>query len=101
MVAMDRSVIVGPEISLVEKEVTVCAGAKTVEPLIVVIWVTVGPVIWTDLVETIVEAGRTLVEMIVEAGMTCVETETGKVFVETNVEAGRNLVEVIVDAGRT
>lgn len=43
MVAIDKSVMVGPGISLVEKEVTVCASPKTVEPLIVDVSVTVGP----------------------------------------------------------
>jgi len=35
IVATDRSVIVGPGISLVENEVTVCAGARMVDPLFV------------------------------------------------------------------
>jgi len=72
--------------------------------------VTVGPVTWTVLVETIAEAGMTLVEIMVEAGMTLVETDTGrvwtetdtgKVLVETTVDAGSNLVEMMVEAGRT
>ena len=77
--------IVGPGISSVKKEVTICAGAKTVEALMDV-RVTVGPAIWTILVETIVEAGKTLVE-----------TDTGKVLVDRIVVGGRDFVTTAVE----
>jgi hypothetical protein len=80
------AVIVGPGISSVKKEVTICAGAKTVDALIVDVRVTVGPAIWTILVETIVEAGKTLVE-----------TDTGKVLVDKIVVGGRDFVTTAVE----
>lgn len=76
------AVIVGPGISSVKKEVTICAGAKTVEALIVDVRVTVGPATWT---------------ILVEAGKTLVETDTGKVLVDRIVVGGTDFVTTAVE----
>jgi hypothetical protein len=70
IVAIDKSVIVGPGISVTMTEVTVCAGALNTDVL-------------TDCI--------VLVEMMVEAG---------KVFVTMTVEGSSVLMDRIVWAGR-